>query len=142
MKASDALMQLAEKAKNVEDKVEKAKVAGRADLQSKVAAAKTSADRHAQEVRKKRDDASTDAERRWNDVHNSWSEHLARVHRHVEDKKADVDVKIAKGKADSAEQYAADAVEFASAALDEADYAVLDATLARMDADTLASAQR
>ena len=79
--------------------------------------------------------AAAGASQWWSDVQSTWSGHVARIREDVEGKKAEMDVKKARHRANVAEDDAVAAVAFAEAALEEAEYAVLNATLARMDAD-------
>jgi hypothetical protein len=141
MKLSEQLMRLSDKAKKAEDTTDKAVAAGRADLESKTASARKSAEAHAAAVRDKRREASAEAGREWNEMHQRWNDHVKNVHEKFADRKAEMDLKRAQGKASSAEQYAADAIDFADAAIDEAAYAVLEAELKRMDAEQLAASR-
>lgn len=47
--------------------------------------------------------ATTDASQWWSDVQNTWSGHVARIREDLERKKADMDAKMARARADTAE---------------------------------------
>jgi len=136
---SDALEQLAARARAVEQNARDLEAQGRADLEAKVAEARKAADEDADKLRARSQDLSDDAQRSWNDVQESWKEHVAHVRERISDKKAELDVDMAERRAKRAEDDALDAIDFAGAAVDEAEYATLDAVLARKEADELAA---
>jgi hypothetical protein len=76
----------------------------------------------------------------WDEQQKAWNDHLGKVRKDIEARKAEHDASRAETKAEKAEANADFAVKFASAAIDEAEYAVLSAMLARKDADELAAA--
>ncbi len=139
MALSDALEQLAARARAVEQNARDIEARGRADLEAKVAEARKAADEDADQLRARDEEAYDDAQRSWNAVQQSWKEHVAHVRGRIADKKAELDVDVAEGRAKRAEDDALDAIDFAGAALDEAEYATLDAVLARKEADELAA---
>jgi hypothetical protein len=72
-------------------------------------------------------------------VQKSWNEHIARIREHLEGKKEEHDVHMAKVRADDAEGYASFSIDLAYSAVVEAEYASLDAVLARKEAEQLAA---
>jgi hypothetical protein len=140
MSASDQLYKLADRAKQSEENIERAKAKGEADLRTQVEQARQSSEQRAAELKGDASDAKAKASTWWGDVQDDWNQHIAKVRENVDDRKAERDVKHAEHRAESAEDDAEAAVDFAYAALEEAEYAVLDAALARLDADAAAAA--
>jgi hypothetical protein len=136
---SDALEQLAEQARAIEQNVREAEADQRAQLEAKAAEARKTADEHAEQVRSKEKGAAEGAARSWARLQHQWDEHVARLRRSLDEAKANLDVTIAAKRAESAELDAMDAIDFATSALDEAQYAVLNAEILRMEADQLAA---
>ena len=91
-------------------------------------------------LRTKAEHAGDEAERHWNAVQGDWDQHVKRLRKRIDTKKAAIDADVAERDAEWAEADAIDAVNFASAAIEEAHYAVLDTVLARRDADVMAAA--
>ena len=135
MAASDALTDLATRARAAEDRVAAAQKQARAQLQTEVDQARSTAQQTANGLQAQTAASAADVSQWWHDLQQNWSGHVAQVRQSVQTKAADVDAKMLKRRADSAEGDAVAAVEFAEAALEEAEYAVLNATLARADAD-------
>jgi len=136
---SDALEQLAEQARAIEQNVREAEADQRAQLEAKAAEARKAADEHAEQVRAKETGAAEGAERSWARLQRQWDEHVARLRKSLDEAKANLDVTIAAERAESAELDAMDAIDFATSALDEAQYAVLNAEVLRQEADQLAA---
>jgi hypothetical protein len=139
MTASDALSDLAKRAKVAEDRVAATMTQARSELQSQVAKARKSAQTKADSLQAQSAKGGAAVSQWWSDVQETWSGHVAQMRRDVEDRKEERDIKKLQKRADSAENDAVAAVAFADAALEEAEYAVLDAALARMDADAAQS---
>jgi hypothetical protein len=138
--ASEQLYKLADRAKQSEENVERAKEKGQAELRTQVHQARQSSQQRAAELKSDASDAKTKASTWWGDVQDDWNQHIATIRENVDDRKAERDVNRAEDRAESAEDDAEAAVDFAYAALEEAEYAVLDASLARLDADAAAAA--
>ena len=138
MALADDLEGLATRAHAVAQKARDAAAKGRADLEAKVAEARSSADQHAQELGTRSKDRSGDAGSHWHDMQRSWKEHVAHTRKQMDATKADVDSYMAQRDAESALSDALDALDFAASAVDEAGYAVLNAELAKIKADELA----
>jgi hypothetical protein len=128
-------MELAQRAKVAEDRVATAKSQTRSDVEREAARVRDAAQQKADQLQAQTAKAAAGASQWWSDVQSTWSGHVARIREDVEGKKAEIDVKKVRHRADAAEDDAVAAVAFAEAALEEAEYAVLNATLARMDAD-------
>ncbi|MEA2292551.1 MAG: hypothetical protein QOE86_190 [Solirubrobacteraceae bacterium] len=141
MSASEQLYKLADRAKQSEENIERAKEKSQADLRSQVQQARQSSQQRAAELKGDAGVAKAKASTWWGDVQEDWNQHIAKIRANVDDRKADLDVKHAEHRADSAEDDAEAAVDFAYAALEEAEYAVLDAALARLDADEAVAAR-
>jgi vacuolar-type H+-ATPase subunit I/STV1 len=139
--ASEQLYKLADRAKQSEDNIERAKDKGQAELRSQVEQARQSSQERAAELKRDAGAAKTKASTSWGEVQDDWNQHIAKVRANVDDRKAEHDVKRAERRAEDAEDDAAAAVDFAFAAIEEAEYAVLDATLARLDADEAVAAR-
>ncbi|HZN72680.1 MAG TPA: hypothetical protein VFC00_13510 [Micromonosporaceae bacterium] len=135
MAASDALAELAARARNAEDRAVAAKNQARSDVEVQVAKARDSARRTADRLLAGTATAAAQTSRWWTDLQQDWSSHVSKVRHEVEGKKAERDNQKLRHRAEVAESDAVAAVAFAEAALEEAEYAVLDATLARMDAN-------
>lgn len=138
MAASDDLMELAQRAKIAEDRVAAAKSQTRSDVQREVARVRDAAQQKADQLQAQTAKAAAGASQWWSDVQRTWSGHVAHIREDIGGKKAEMDAKVARRRADVAEDDAVMAVAFAEAALEEAEYAVLNATLARLDADAAA----
>jgi hypothetical protein len=139
--ASDQLYKLADRAKQSEENIERAKEKSEADLRSQVERARQSSQQRAAELKGDAGVEKAKASTRWGEVQEDWNQHIAKIRANVDDRKVEHDVKRAEHRADSAEGDAEAAVDFAYAALEEAEYAVLDAALARLDADTAVAAR-
>jgi hypothetical protein len=135
MASSDDLTKLAQRAKVAEDRVAAAKSQARSDVEREAARVRDAAQKKADQLQTQTATAAAGASQRWSDVQRTWSGHVARIREDVEGKKAEMDAKKVRHRADAAEDDAVVAVAYAEAALEEAEYAVLNATLARMDAD-------
>jgi hypothetical protein len=138
MTASDALSELAERARVAEDRVTAAMTQARSDVQKQVDKARKSAQKKADSLQGQTAKGTAAVSQWWTDVHTTWSSHVAQVRHDVEDKRTERDTKKLQRRADAAEGDAVAAVAFAEAALEEAEYAVLDAALARMELDEAA----
>ena len=138
MALSDALTDLATKAREAEDNARDAKQKSQAELQEKVAAAKQAADKQVAELRARREADAAIGAGEWDALQQSWNDHVASIRAKIDERKAEHDRN--KAEAEDAEAYAAYAIDFAASAIEEAEYAVLDAQLARTEADALTAA--
>lgn len=139
MPASDRFTKLSTQVEKAQRNIEASAAEDKAQLASRVAEARKSADDHADQLRAKTQDASHRAEGQWHKIQGDWDAHVQRIRQRIDDKKVQLDLKDAENEADWAEADALEAVDFAAAAIEEAEYAVLDAAQARMDADALAA---
>jgi hypothetical protein len=135
MTASEQLYKLADRAKQSEENISRAKEKSQADLQAQVQQARQSSQQHAAALKGDATATETKVSTWWTDVQDDWNQHIAKIRQNVDDKMADHDAKRAERRAETAEDDAEAAVDFAYAALEEAEYAVLDAALARLEAD-------
>ena len=126
---------LSEKASAAEANANAAKAKDKAALEQRVDAAEAAAKadiRRSEGVCQKSKDETT---KWWGQVQDNWKSHVAKVHKDVEEAKANMKADRAEKRAERAEANAAAAVEFACAAIEEAEYQVLNAALARLDAE-------
>ncbi len=137
MALSDQLRRLANRAEEAEKNAAAASDKAKADLEQDRENSRAVAQQEAEQLREAADAGRGKISDWWNDVQRSWAEHIAQIQKNVENKKAEIDVDRAKGRADNAEADAEFAIEFAYTAIGEAEYAVLDANLARKEADEL-----
>ncbi|MGZ8563833.1 MAG: YtxH domain-containing protein [Candidatus Limnocylindria bacterium] len=137
MAVSDDLTKLAERAKEAETRYSEVREEARTDLEQNVESSRESAQEHAAKLRSAAEKSSADISGGLSAIQNSWNEHIARIRRDLEGKKAEHDVHKAQRRADDAEAYASFAIDLAYSAVAEAEYAALDAALARMDADEM-----
>src|SRR3954454_9739758 len=139
--ASEQLYKLADRAKQSEEKIERAKEESHAELQAQVKRARQASQERAVALKGTATAAEAKASAQWGKVQDDWNEHIAKIRQNVSDMKADRDAQDAERRAETAEDDAEAAVDFAYAALEEAEYAVLDAELARLDADEAVAAR-
>ena len=140
MTLSDRLSDLASRAKEVQSRAAAAQSKAKADLETDVKEARDAAQAQADELRKRASEGKGKISAWWDNVQNSWHDHLAAVRQGAEDRKADHDLKSKQRAAERADEDAAFAVDYAFAAIEEAQYAVLDADLAHREVDELARA--
>src|SRR6476620_1576513 len=92
MALSDALDQLAARARAIEQNVRESEAKGRADLEARAGEARKTADQHTEQLRARSAQSSDEAGRSWNDVQRSWKEHVARIRKRIDDRKAELDL--------------------------------------------------
>lgn len=136
---SDRLTELAQRAKQAEDRAHAAASEAKDDLRSDVEQASESARKTADALAQRSDAAQARASDWWGQVRSDWAEHVATVRDNLAAKKTEHDVKRSQREADDAAADADYAVDFALSAVEEAEYAVLEATLAQVEADEVAS---
>jgi hypothetical protein len=141
MSLSDQLSKLASRTKEVENRAAAAREKAHDDLQKDVAAARKASKANAEALRESVDTSAAEVSAWWTDVGRTWDDHLAKMRKDLDKKKAAHDVKTAKRDADDANAYASYLIDYCYAAVEEAEYAVLDATLAQMEYDDLAAKQ-
>ncbi len=137
MALSDQLRRLANRAEEAEKNAAAAGDKAKADLEQDRENSRAVAQREAEQLREAADAGRGKISDWWSDVQRSWNEHIAQIQKNVESKKGEIDLDLAKRRADNAEADAEFAIEFAYTAIGEAEYAVLDANLARKEADEL-----
>jgi hypothetical protein len=140
MALSDQLSRLAARTKELEDRAAAAKAKAKTDLEQDVKTAGESAQAQADALAKAIDSDANRVSIWWGNLQRSWSDHMAVVRQHIDDRRGAHDLRTAQRNADQAESDAAFAIDYAYGAVEEAEYAVLDAVLARMNADELAQA--
>ena len=137
MAQSDDLTRLAARAKEAETRVAEVRKEARADLEQNVASARESSQEQADKLRQEAEKSKAGISGRLSDMQRSWNDHISSVREDLEGKRANLDVHVARRRADDAEAYASFATDHAYSAVVEAEYAALDAVLARMDADQM-----
>ena len=135
MSVSEGLTKLADRAKAAEDHAAAAKTEGRAELEQKMSTVKASAEKGAMDLQAQAQAASTNVSSSWEDVQRSWDAHVSKVHRDIDQRKAEFNAANASDRADWSESDAMLAIDYAYGAVVEAEYAVLDAILARREAE-------
>jgi hypothetical protein len=99
----------------------------KADLEKTVSDSRAAAEAQAAELRNSNEVAKERLSIWWDDQQKAWNDHLAKLQKDVDEKKAEHDASKAERKAGKAQANADFAVKLASAAIDEAEYAVLSA---------------
>jgi hypothetical protein len=141
MALSDQLIDLAAKARQVEDSVAAAKLKSEAELEADVKSARESSQAHADALHRKAEDVKEKISAWWYNVQRSWHEHVTAIRKGIDERGAEHDLKAAQRAAVGADEDASFAIDFASAAIEEARYMVLHAELAHRHADELAKAK-
>ena len=134
-KASAQMKGLSEKASEAEANANAAKAKDKAALEQRVDDAKAAAKQTSDDLKASAKEAKDETTQWWGQVQDNWNSHVAKVHKDVEEAKANRKADQAEKRAERAEANAAAAVEFAYAAIEEAEYQVLNAALARVDAE-------
>ena len=134
-KASAQLKRLSDRARAAEADANALKAKNKAALEQKVNAAQASAKQASDDLKVSANKAKDETTQWWGQVQDNWKSHIAKVHRDVDEAKANRKADKAEKRAERAESNAAAAVEFAYAAIEEAEYQVLNAALARLDAE-------
>jgi vacuolar-type H+-ATPase subunit I/STV1 len=137
MSGSDQLQALTDRAKQSETDIASAKTETQAQLQARVEKVRQSSKERTDAFKSAAGGARAKTSKRWDDVQQSWTGHVAQLRDHSDEAKAEHDVKKAEHRAERREDDALAAVDFAFAVFEEAEYAVLDALLAREEADAL-----
>jgi hypothetical protein len=140
MQTSDMLSALVSRAKQVEEHAAAARTQARAEVEQSADEARAAAQAQADKLRESATATEAHVSASWNDLQERWREHVAKMRRDIDDKKAVLDAKVAESRAEDAEGDALFAIDYAYATVEEAEYAVLDAISARMKADELAAA--
>jgi hypothetical protein len=135
---SEQLIDLAARAKKVEDFVASAEERDRkqldedrAGLKSAIAAGRANAQQDADTVKQGTSQA-------WDAVGSSVDHWLGRVRAAANERRSERNIRRAQRDAEVSEDVAAGAIDFAIFALDQAEYAVTDAVLTRADAEAMA----
>ena len=134
-KASAELKGLSERASEAEANANAAKAKDKAALKQRVDAAEVDAKKTSDDLKASAKEAKDETTQWWGQVQDNWKSHVAKVHKDVEEAKANLKADRTEARAKRAEANAAAAVEFAYAAIEEAEYQVLNAALARLDAE-------
>ena len=134
-KASAQLKGLSEKASAAEANANAAKAKDKAALEQRVDAAQAAAKQTSDDLKASAKEAKDETTQWWGQVQDNWKSHVAKVHKDVEEAKANRKADQAEKRAERAEANAAAAVEFAYAAIEEAEYEVLNAAKLRADAE-------
>jgi hypothetical protein len=141
MALSDQLRDLADRAKQLEDRATAAKQKGKAQLESDVKNARDSAQAEGDALRKRSVENKDRISAWWDKLQRTWNDQLKAIRKDADDRRTAHDLKAKQRAAQKADDDAAFAIHYAYAAIEEAEYAVLDAVLAQKEADELAGAQ-
>ncbi len=139
MALSDMLSELAQRARDAEDRARAASAEAKDKVRQRADEASASAHQKADELQQRSDAARQEASDRWGEVHRNWAKHVDQVHAKFAETKAKQDQAWSQMDADLAADDAREACSFAVAAVDEAESATLDAILAQMEADEVAA---
>src|SRR5262245_26477383 len=133
MTTSDDLSKLTSRAKQAEQRATDAARQAVDDLQKSVDSARASAEAEAAKLRDRAGESGQKVSSWWDDQQRSWNEHLAKVRKHVDEKKSEHDFIHLENMAELAEADAGIAIDYAYSAIEEAEYSVLNAILARAE---------
>ena len=139
MALSDMLSELAQRAREAEDRARSASTEAKDKVRQRADEASVSAHQKADELKQRSDAAQQQASDRWGAVHQDWARHVDKVQAKFAEVKAKQDRAWSQMDADAAADDARAACSFAIAAVEEAESATLDAILAQMEADDAAS---
>ena len=131
---------LSERASEAEANAKALKAKNKAALKQHVNDAEAAAKKTSDDLKASAKETQDETTQWWGHVQDNWKAHLSKVHKDVEEAKANLRADQAEKQAERAEANAAAAVEFAYAAIEEAEYQVLNAALARLDAEEAAAA--
>jgi hypothetical protein len=135
MALPDMLGELAQRAKEAEDRARAASAEAKDKVRQRADEASDSARQKADELKQRSAAAGQEASNRWGEVQRDWAKHLDQLHTKFAETKAKQDRAWSQMDADLAADDARDACAFAVAAVEEAESATLDAILAQMEAD-------
>ena len=139
MALSDMLSELAQRAREAEDRARAASAEAKDKVRQRADEASDSARQKADELKQRSNTARKEASDRWGEVHRNWAKHVDQVQAKFAETKAKQDRAWSQMDADLAADDARDACAFAVAAVDEAESATLDAILAQMEADEVSA---
>ena len=139
MALSDILSELAQRAKEAEDRARDASSEAKDKVRQRADEASASARQKAEELKQRSDAVRQEASDRWSEVHRDWAKHVDQVQAKFAGMKAKQDRTWSQMDADIAADDARAACAFAFAAVEEAESATLDAILAQMEADEVAA---
>jgi len=139
-KASTQMKGLSERASEAEANANALKAKNKAALEQHVNDAEAAAKKTSDDLKASAKETQDETTQWWGHVQDNWKAHVAKVHKDVEEAKANMQADRLEKRAERAEANAEAAVEFAYAAIEEAEYQLLNAALARLDADEAASA--
>jgi hypothetical protein len=141
MALSDALINLGNQAKELEDSAAGARQENEAKLRARTNELRTSIAEAKSNMDTKVDEKSAEISSRWKQMQTSVADGFESLRNQAEARRADRAVARAERTAENAEFDAEVAVTFAVYALQEAEYYVLAAAVARADADAAEAAQ-
>jgi vacuolar-type H+-ATPase subunit H len=139
MALSDMLSELAQRARDAEDRARAATDEAKDKVRQRADEASDSARKKADELKQRSDAVRQEASDRWAEVHRDWAKHIDQLQSKFAETKAKQDRAWSQMDADLAADDARAACAFAVAAVDEAESATIDAILAQMEADEVAA---
>ncbi|MCU1532548.1 MAG: hypothetical protein JWO49_2119 [Arthrobacter sp.] len=140
MALSDALINLGNQAKELEDSAAGARAESEAKLRARTEELRTSIAEAKSDLDKKVDERSAEISNRWKQMQESVADGFESLRDHAQARRADRAVARAERTAENAEYDAEAAVTFAVFTLQQAEYYVLAAAVARADADAAEAA--
>ncbi len=141
MALSDQLYTLAARTKEAEDRAGTAAAKSREELEQDIESAHAAADMQVSDMKSKFKSAMADVSEHWHEAQRKWNDEVEKLHRDMDEKREERDLRKAQKQADRMETDAAYAIEFAIMAVDEAERETLEAALQRKYADELAMAR-
>lgn len=138
MTLSEQLAELSKRAKAVEARMEAARTETRAQLDADLANARAEAKMRNEKAKARAAQMHDDLTAHWTGMQAHVRDQFDQIHRALQQKREEHDVKVAEHSAERAEWNAEEAIDFAEYAIDEAEASVLEAIYARQAADLLA----
>ena len=126
---------MSERAKVAEDRAAAARAESREQVEARVATVKADAERRREEAQAQAAKAEDDLTAHWRSLQAGMHDHLQQIRASIDERRDDLDAKLALRRAERAEDNAADAIDFALLAIDEAEESVLEAIDARLIAN-------
>lgn len=140
-RVSEGLASLSERAKEAQERVAAVWGQERDAVERSASEARAAAKAHADKLSESAGAGRAHVSQSWNDMQQSWSDHLAKMRENLRGAKTAMDLEAAEDSAEDAWGDAVAAIDYAYGAIEEAEAAVLDAISARKEVDELMQRQ-
>ena len=140
-RVSDGLAKLSARAKKAEERAAAAWSQEQEAVERSANEARAAAKENADKLSESAGAGRAHVSQSWNEVQQSWSDHLATMRENLRGAKTAMDLQAAEDSAEDALGDAEAAIDFANGAIEEAEAAVLDAISARKQVDDLMQKQ-